>query len=202
MAGLLNGRPELKGIASLIDDLRRYDRACEEWSKKSRRDVRGFRELIDNLRNLHGGLYDQLWKKSRKWMPSELAALHDRLCKKLKRYDSRWFPLPSRHGAALGRELLNKNVRLIEARAFDTIARLREHGEFDRLRRCGHCGKWLFAGQRSDQRYCNTECRKAAFEDTPERKEQKRKNAARYYAENYKGARLDRLQRRKKRGKR
>ena len=195
MARWLNEQPELKGIALLIDNLRTYDSLCKEWLKKSRRDVRGLKELIDRLHDRHGYLFDQLWKKSRKWMPHELAALHDKLCKQVKRYDSRWFPLP---GVALGRGPLNK-IRLIEARAFDTIVRLIEHDEFARLRRCSYekCGKWFFAGQRSDKRKCNAACRNAAFEDTEERKEQKRKNASRYYYDNYAGTRLDRKRRKR-----
>jgi hypothetical protein len=176
-AWLLNERPEVRDLAPLVDDLQAYGRVFVEWSKKSRRDFRGLVSLIDALQ-VHHGLYDQMWKKSRKWMSGELAAIDDRLSERLKRYDSRPFPFPSRRGTmgiSIGRELLNKKVRLIEARVFNTITRLIEHDEFDRLRRCARkeCRRWLFAGRRRDKRYCSTLCRQTDFENTPERKKQK-----------------------------
>jgi hypothetical protein len=188
LAQWLNGQQdELKGIASLLDDMRAFEAACQKWPRTSHRSVRECIHVLDQIRSQHdlkyGELHANQWKKILKHMPPDLFALHQRVTKQLSRYDTRPLPLLYRGRVLIDYSLLNEKVRWIEDRAFRIMRRLSEHGKLAMLRRCGYspCGKWMF-GSRHDQRFCGTEHRQADFESSPEQKEKRRKRAREEYA--------------------
>jgi hypothetical protein len=66
-----------------------------------------------------------------------------------------------------------------EVFAVHALVDLAKQGRIDRLKECA-CGRWYYA-RFSHQRFCSAECRVKFWEDSEERKEQKRDRARKYY---------------------
>jgi hypothetical protein len=74
---------------------------------------------------------------------------------------------------------MRRLMRSTEPIAVHGLVGLAEEGLLDRLQLCA-CGKWYF-GRFSHQRFCSPACRVKFWEDSEERKEQKRQRARENY---------------------
>jgi hypothetical protein len=57
-----------------------------------------------------------------------------------------------------------------------------EPGHRPRIRRCDNCKTWMFAGKRTDQRFCSASCKQKAHESDPEKREKKLAHMREAYA--------------------
>jgi len=64
--------------------------------------------------------------------------------------------------------------------AVNFIFAMAEAGDLNRVRRCGHCQKWFYAGKRH-QRFCSHKCQQSEYTKSPEWKERRRKYMRDYY---------------------
>jgi len=72
------------------------------------------------------------------------------------------------------------HLRMVASQALEMILRLTQIGDLFRLRRCNHCGKWLFA-RFTHQTFCSTKCQQRHYTNT----EQWRKHRRQYMRRRY-----------------
>jgi len=67
----------------------------------------------------------------------------------------------------------------------DLLDMLQFHGGFSRIGRCAdtRCGRWFYAINRSDQKFCSLACKQHHYDSNPERRKQKQAYMREHYWE-------------------
>jgi hypothetical protein len=78
------------------------------------------------------------------------------------------------------KEESDPGLRMRGFEAVETILRITQIGSLTRLRRCAHCGKWLYAKFRH-QNYCSTECQQKNYTQSDQWKAHRREYMRNYY---------------------
>ncbi len=163
--------PKQKRVVDIVEEMLELERAQPVFTKK----------------DLERGMRGAKWNQQRQ-VDRRKAMLNKRLAG-YSFHPWLWGPTEKRwlvtwETERLGgrRALLGEHgeLRLREGQALETIVNLARSGYLDRLRRCVHCHKWLYAKFRH-QNFCSMKCQQKHYTQSEEWKAHRREYMRRYY---------------------
>jgi len=189
---------ELPPSVTLLDDLPKF--LNETKTAYGRRIVNILEQMIEiesmtrplqgivwpavELKRTDPKKFQQLWEVSKKtaFLERELAKYRFRPRAEVmvggEGGASQWVTM----WTAVSRKGWEKHLRMPATQALELILKLTEMGRLTRLRRCGNCGRWLYARIRH-QNFCSLKCQQKNYAKSPEWKVHRRAYMRKRYRE-------------------